>query len=217
MHKKISKILQLLQQNYPKQKIILQYSNSWELTVAVILSARCTDKQVNKVITKLFQKYKTISNYANADLEEFQNDIKSTGFFKNKAKHIIQSARIILDQYNGQVPETMRELRKLPGVGRKTANIILAQAFHKIVGIAVDTHVKRISERLGLTNEKNPEKIERDLMKLFDKKDWYRLTSLFIEHGRAICNARKPKCEKCFLNNLCPSAFKFSKAASRAK
>lgn len=190
-------------------KIALKYRNNWQLLVAVVLSAQCTDKRVNIITEKLFRKYKTISDYANASFEEFEQDIKSTGFYKNKAKNIIASANLIIEKYNGKIPKTMKEILGLPGVARKTANIVLGNAYGIYQGVAVDTHVKRLSQRLGLTGNKNPDKIEQDLMRLFDKKDWFKLTYLLIEHGRAICEAKKPKCNKCFLNKFCPSAFDF--------
>jgi len=204
-----TKILSLLKQHYPNATIALKFSNTWELLVAVVLSAQCTDKRVNMVTEKLFKKYKSIHDYANAEQEEFEQDIRSTGFFRNKAKHIITTARKVLEEFDGKVPDSMEELISLPGVARKTANIILGNGFGKVEGIAVDTHVKRLSERLGLSENTNPDKVEQDLMKSFDKKEWFRLTYLLIEHGRAICDAKKPRCDECFLSNLCPSAYKF--------
>jgi endonuclease-3 len=199
------KILNLLKETYPDAKIALHYSTTWELLVVVILSAQSTDKQINKITKKLFKKYKTIEDYANADLSGFEQDIRSSGFFRNKAKNIVNTAKIILKKYDGKVPDTMGELTSLPGVARKTANVVLGNRD----GIAVDTHVKRLSQRLGLSAETNPDKIEKDIMKLFDKKDWPMVTHLIIFHGRNVCDARKPRCEDCVLNKLCPSAFKF--------
>jgi len=204
-----TKILSLLKQHYPKATIALKFSNTWELLVAVVLSAQCTDKRVNIVTENLFKKYKSINDYASAEQEEFEQDIRSTGFFRNKAKHIITTARKVLEKFDGKVPDTMEELISLPGVARKTANIILGNGFNKVEGIAVDTHVKRLSERLGLSENTNPDKIEQDLMKIFNKDEWFRLTYFLIEHGRAICDAKKPKCNVCFLSQLCPSAFQF--------
>lgn len=203
------KILQLLKQHYPNAKIILNYSNNWELLVAVILSTQCTDTMVNRVTEKLFKRYKTIEDCANANLFELEQDIRSTGFYKNKAKNIKAAAMMILEKFKGHVPRTMNELIMLPGVARKTANIVLGNAYGVVEGIAVDTHVGRLSQRLGFSKFSNPDKIEQDLMQLFDKKDWFTLAYLLIEHGRKICVAKKPKCEQCFLNTLCPSAFKF--------
>jgi endonuclease-3 len=203
------KILSLLKKNYGNPKTILTYSNEWELLVAVILSAQCTDITVNKVTEKLFKKYKTIKDYADAPFEEFANDIRSTGFYNNKAKNIQAAARLVIEQFNGVLPKTINEMVTIPGAARKTANVVLGNAFGIVEGIAVDTHVRRLSQRLGFTNYDNPEKIEQDLMQLFENKDWFQLTYLLIEHGRKICEAKKPKCDECFLNTLCPSAFKF--------
>ncbi len=205
---KAKKIYSILKKIYPKAKIALNYSNNWELTVAVILSAQCTDKRVNIVTEKLFKKYRTIGDYANANLEEFQQDIRSTGFYRNKAKNIIASANIILKKFDGKVPDTMEELLELKGVARKTANVVLGNAYGKVEGIAVDTHVRRLSQRLGFTKKNDPVKIEQDLMKIFPKDNWYQLTYLLIEHGRAICDAKNPRCDECPLKELCPSAFK---------
>lgn len=202
-------ILGLLKKHYPDAKIILTYSNNFELLVAVVLSAQCTDVMVNKVTEKLFKKYKTIEDYANADLHELENDIRSTGFYKNKAKNIKVAARMIIDKFNGEIPRTMNQLTMLPGVARKTANIILGNAYGVVEGIAVDTHVRRLSQRLGFSRNSDPDKIEKDLMGLFDRKDWFNLTYLLIEHGRKICKAPLPKCDACFLNKICPSAFHF--------
>jgi endonuclease-3 len=164
---------------------------------------------VNKVTPGLFKKYKSISDFAEADKKEFERDIYSTGFYRNKAKGIIGSAKRILSEFNGAVPDTMDELTSLPGVGRKTANVILSSGFGKTTGIVVDTHVIRLSGRLGLTRNTTPEKIELDLMKLVPKNDWAVFSHLLILHGRKICNARKPLCGDCALNKLCPSVFKF--------
>lgn len=215
--KRIGTILSLLKKDYPKAKIVLNYSNNWELLVAVVLSAQCTDVMVNKVTSKLFKKYKTIQDYANADLHELENDIRSTGFYKNKAKNIKAAARIILEKFNGQIPRTMNELTTLPGVARKTANIILGNAYNIVEGIAVDTHVRRLSQRLGFSHRSDPDRIEQDLMHLFDNKDWFKLTYLLIDHGRTICQAKKPKCDVCFLSKLCPSAFQFPHFKKTAK
>lgn len=203
------KIFVLLKKYYPNAKIALKYSNNWELTVAVILSAQCKDERVNIVTQNLFNKYKTVKDYAKAELKEFEKDIGSTGFYHAKAKNIISSAKLILGKYHGQIPKTMEEMLALPGVARKTANVVLGNAYGVVEGIAVDTHVRRLSQRLGLTKNDDPVKIEQDLMKLFDKKDWFKLTYILIEHGRTICDAKKPKCDACFLNHICPSAYKF--------
>jgi len=202
-------LISLLKAHYPDSKIALNFTNSWELLVAVVLSAQCTDERVNQVTRNLFKKYKTIKDYAKANLREFEQDIKSTGFYRNKAKNIINIARIVLDKYKGKVPDKMEELLKLPGVARKTANIVLGNAFGIVEGIAVDTHVRRLARRLGLSDKNDPIKIEKDLMEIFDRKDWFKLTYMLIDHGREICEAKKPRCDKCFLNEICPSAFKF--------
>jgi len=202
--KKAETIYKLLKKNYPRAKIALNYGSPWELLVAVILSAQCTDKRVNIVTEKLFTKYTSIKHYADADISDFEQDIYSTGFYRNKAKNIINAAKKIMAKHRGKVPQTMEELTALPGVARKTANIVIYNAFGKICGIPVDTHVGRLSQRLGLSGEKNPVKIEKDLMLLFPEKHRGNLSYLLIEHGRAVCKARNPVCGECFLNGLCP-------------
>lgn len=206
--KRIPKILSLLKKNYPSAKIVLNYSNNWELLVAVVLSAQCTDKKVNEVTAKLFQKYPKLEDYAKTDLKEFEQDIKSTGFYHNKAKNILAAAKLVKEKFSGQVPKTMEELIFLPGVARKTANIILGNAYGIVEGIAVDTHVSRVTQRLGLTQNSDPIKIEQDLMQLMPKKEWFKFTYMVIEFGRQICDAKHPLCTKCPLNKSCPSAFK---------
>jgi endonuclease-3 len=206
---KANEILALLKNEYPETKIALHYSNPLELLVATILSAQCTDKQVNAVTKKLFAKYRTLQDFVAISQEELEKEIYSTGFYRNKAKNIIEACRIIVSEYNSKVPDTMEELLKLPGVARKTANIVLSGAFGKIEGMAVDTHVKRLSGRLGLTAHTDPEKIEKDLLKIIPKNDWDIFSLLLINHGRKVCTSRKPLCEKCILNKLCPSAFTF--------
>jgi endonuclease-3 len=206
---KANEILALLKNEYPEIKIALHYSNPLELLVATILSAQCTDKQVNTVTKKLFAKYRTVQDFAGISQEELEKEIYSTGFYRNKAKNIIAACKIIVSEYNSKVPDTMEELLKLPGVARKTANIVLSVAFGKVEGMAVDTHVKRLSGRLGLTAYTDPEKIEKDLLKIIPKNDWDIFSLLLINHGRKVCTARKPLCEKCILNKLCPSAFTF--------
>jgi endonuclease-3 len=209
-NRNFGKILEGLKKNYPNAKIKLHFSNPIQLLVATILSAQCTDDQVNKVTPVLFKKYKYVADFAGADLEELQELIRSTGFFRNKAKNIINSSRIIVERFNGNIPENMEDMLVLPGVARKTANIVLTDGLNIVLGIAVDTHVLRLSKRLGLTKENNPDKIERDLMKLVPKEDWHIFAHLLQAHGRQICSAKKPNCEQCFLNKLCPSAFTFS-------
>jgi len=204
-------ILKILKKEYPGSKTALSYSNPLELLVSTILSAQCTDERVNIVTKTLFKKYKTARDYANAHLKEFEQDIRSTGFFHNKAKNIIAACKIINEKFNGKVPKTMEELITLPGVARKTANIVLSNAYGIIEGIAVDTHVRRVSQRLEFTKNDNPDKIEQDLMNLFPKNEWFCINYLLIEHGRKICKAQKPLCPECPVNKLCPSAKKFYK------
>lgn len=206
---KANKIIALLKKEYPEVKIALHYSNPLELLVATILSAQCTDKQVNGVTKKLFVKYRTPQDFIGISTEELEKDIYSTGFYRNKAKNIIEACKIIVNEYNSKVPDTMVELLKLPGVARKTANIVLSGAFGKIEGMAVDTHVKRLSGRLGLTAHTDPEKIEKDLLKIIPKNDWDLFSLLLINHGRKVCAARKPLCGECILDKLCKSAFTF--------
>ncbi|PIU41137.1 MAG: endonuclease III [Candidatus Omnitrophica bacterium CG07_land_8_20_14_0_80_42_15] len=202
---KAQRIFCILKKTYPRAKIALDFTSPIQLLVATILSAQCTDKRVNIVTESLFKKYKTERDYANADLKTFEKDIRSTGFYRNKAKNIIASAQKILKEFNGKVPDTMEALLTLPGVARKTANIVLSNAYGKIEGIAVDTHVRRLSGRLGFTDNENPEKIELDLMKLFPKDEWFPINRVLIEHGRNICNAKKPLCPECLVSSLCPS------------
>ncbi|PIU84104.1 MAG: endonuclease III [Elusimicrobia bacterium CG06_land_8_20_14_3_00_38_11] len=198
-------ILSRLKKYYPDvKKTALTFSNPLEILVATILSAQCTDERVNKITPFLFAKYKKASDYAAAAPKVFEQEIKSAGFYHNKAKNIIGACKIIDEKYSGKVPDTMENLLELPGVARKTANIVLGNAFGKIFGIAVDTHVKRLSFRLGLSKNNSPEKIEQDLMKIFDRGDWFALSNLLIEHGRNICKAQKPDCKNCFLRDLCP-------------
>jgi len=204
-----AEVIKRLEKEYPGASIALKQSNPLELLVATILSAQATDVGVNKVTPGLFRKYRTVADYANADREQFEQEIRSTGFYHNKAKNIINAARTLLDNFGGQVPRTMVELITLPGVARKTANIVLYNAYGVIDGIAVDTHVGRLSQRLGLSAYKDSVKIERDLMKQVLRQKWGRFSNLLIDHGRAVCTARKPKCDICLLNDICPSAFTF--------
>jgi len=206
---RVLKIIELLEKEYPKAKTALHYTSPLEILIATILSAQCTDKRVNIVTKSLFKKYKTAEDYANADLRELEENVRSTGFYKNKAKNIKRSGRMLVEKFNSQVPRTMNELLELPGVARKTANIVLSNAYGVTEGIAVDTHVRRLSKRLGLTENRNPNKIEADLMEIVPKSHWKRITDLLIFHGRNVCMAKKPKCGSCDLNRLCPSAFTF--------
>ncbi len=209
MDEKVIEIIDLLKKEYPDVKIALNYSNPLELLIATILSAQCTDTRVNEVVKTLFKKYRTPQDYIRTPQEELEKEIYSTGFFRNKAKNIKKLCEILVNNFGGKVPDNMKDLLTLPGVARKTANIVLSGAFGKIEGIAVDTHVKRVSARLGLTENTNPDKIEKDLMKVVPKSDWDVFTLLLIQHGRKICTAKKPLCSECFLNKLCPSAFTF--------
>ena len=213
---KIQEIIKLLDREYPGVKITLNYSNLLELLVAAMLSAQCTDERVNLVTEKLFKKYKTAEDYARANIQELENDIRSAGFYRNKARNLIAACKIIVEQFNSRVPLTMHELTKLPGIGRKTANVVLA-GYGKNEGIAVDTHVARVSRRIGLTENSNPLKIERDLMRIVPRENWERFSLLLIYHGRAICNARRPKCEICIISKFCDYFnFKFRLKQSRA-
>lgn len=202
--KRAQKILQRLTKAYPNARIVLKYGNNMQLLVAVILSAQCTDKKVNEVTEKLFKKYKTVDDFASANLKTFEQEIHSTGFYHNKAKNIIASAKMIRNKFGGKLPKTMEEMLELPGVARKTANVVLGNAYGVVEGIAVDTHVRRVSRHLELTNEQNPVKIEQDLMRLFDEKDWFKLTYLFIVYGRNVHTAKKPMpCSNGPLAGLC--------------
>lgn len=187
------KIVKKLRELFPDASIVLKYSNNWELLVAVILSAQCTDKKVNEVTAALFKKYRTLEDYLKADPREFEQDIKPTGFYRAKAKNVLGAARLIRERFGGKVPRTMEEMLQLPGVARKTANVVLGNAYGIVEGIAVDTHVMRLARKLGLTEHKDPVKIERDLMDLVPQKDWFFLTYGLIEYGRHICPARKHK------------------------
>jgi endonuclease-3 len=204
-----SMMIELLEKKYPKAKIALNYHNPLELLVATILSAQCTDERVNIVTEALFKKFRRAEDYANADSTELEKDVKSTGFYRNKAKNVKQTGRILVEKFGSQVPKTMEEMLELPGVARKTANVVLQNAYGIVEGVAVDTHVRRVSRRLGLTRNDDPNKIERDLMEIIPKNEWMRITDLLISLGRDACVARKPKCEICVLNRMCPSAFTF--------
>ncbi|MCS7199065.1 MAG: endonuclease III [Caldimicrobium sp.] len=200
---KAKEIIARLKKAYPKARIALNYSNPLELLIATILSAQCTDERVNQVTIKLFKKYRTPEDYLKVSLEELAEDIRSTGFYQQKAKYIKEACRLIVEKHQGQVPKTMEELLELPGVARKTANIVLSNAYGIVEGIAVDTHVGRLSQRLGLTKAKQPEKIERELMEIIPKEEWFIFPYLLQSHGRAICLAKKPKCPQCILKDLC--------------
>ena len=206
---RVQKIVEILTKEYPNAKTALRHSNPLELLVATMLSAQSTDETVNKVTKTLFKKYQEADDYANADLDELECDIKPTGFYRNKAKYLKGAGQILVETFGSRVPDTMDELTMLPGVARKTANIVLSNAFGVIEGIAVDTHVQRLAKRLGLTHNRNPDKIEEDLMKLIPKNQWPKLADLLIFHGRLVCKARKPLCANCVVSSFCPSAFTF--------
>jgi len=208
LKKRTAKVAALLKKAYPTAGCALDRSNPFELLVATILSAQCTDVRVNIVTKSLFKKYRSVADFANADQQELENDIRSTGFFRNKAKNIRAAAAKILTHFDGKVPQTLDELLTLPGVARKTANCVQGIGFGIAEGIVVDTHVKRLAARLGMTKHSDPVKIERDLMDIVPKSDWIRLSFLLIHHGRAVCTARSPDCPACPVNKLCPSAGK---------
>jgi endonuclease III len=191
---------------YPDSRTALDHRNPLELLVATILSAQCTDKRVNEVTPALFRRYPSARHYAEAPLADLEEMVKTTGFFRNKAKALKGLGQALVAAHGGEVPDTMEELHALPGVGRKTANVVLGNAFGKNVGVVVDTHVQRLSRRLGLTGETDPEKIERDLMELVPQEEWTLWSHLLINHGRNVCKARRPECERCVVNDLCPSA-----------
>jgi endonuclease-3 len=197
-----------LKSAYPDARTALDWKNPLELLVATILSAQTTDVRVNAVTPNLFARYPAAADYAEADPTELEEDIRPTGFFRNKAKSLRGMARALVEDHGGEVPRTMDDLVALPGVGRKTANVVLGNAFSIDEGVVVDTHVRRLSNRLGFTTQKDPEKIERDLMETVPKGDWTVFSHLLILHGRNVCKARKPACEDCGVNDLCPSAFK---------
>jgi len=204
------KIIELLREKYPEVKgTALNFSKPLELLVATILAAQCTDEQVNAVTRDLFQKYKTAEDYAKADLEELEKDVKPTGFYKVKAKRLKECCKMLAEEYDSEVPKDVNELTRLPGVARKTANLVLSNAFGINQGIAMDTHVRRLSKRLGLSEEKQSDKMERDLMELIPKDEWFDFTYLIVAHGRDVCTARNPRCGECMLKELCPSAFTF--------
>ncbi len=205
-----TKIIQLLEKEHPDAKIALNFSNPLELLVATMLSAQTTDVRVNLVTKSLFKKYTKPEDYANARLSELEEDIRSTGFYHNKAKNLQKTGQLLVEKFHSQIPKTMEEMLELPGVARKTANIVLFNAYGITAGIAVDTHVRRLAQRLGLSDKKDQDKIEQDLMQLLPKEQWMHLTDLLIFHGRRVCDAKKPNCTGCVLNKICPSAFTFS-------
>lgn len=201
----IRKIISRLERAYPESKIALRFKNPLELLVATILAAQCTDERVNQVTSDLFVKYKKADDYANASLDELMEAVRPTGFFRNKSRSIQAACRLIVQRHRGDVPSTMDELIELPGVARKTANVVLGNAYGVASGIAVDTHMIRVARRLGLTREKDPVKIEKDLCEIVPKKQWIHFPHLVADHGRAVCKARSPLCLDCVLRELCPS------------
>ena len=206
LKKKVVEIIDLLEKVHPDAKLALKWSTPLELLVATILSAQCTDERVNKVTEHLFKKYRTAEDYANADLEEFEQDIRSISFYRSKARNIKKACQVLVEKYNSEVPKTMEDLLSLPGVARKTANVVLSNAYGILEGIIVDTHVRRVSRRLGLTEETDSYKVEKDLMKIVPREKWLKFADLLIFHGRRICKAKNPKCDECVLNKICPSA-----------
>ncbi len=210
IRERVVRIIALLEKEYPDVKgTMLRWTNPLELLIATILSAQATDKKVNEVTPYLFSKYKTAEDYANASREELEDALRSIGFHRQKAKFIQESARMIVEEYGGEVPRTMKDLTRLRGVARKTANVVLSNAFGVIEGIAVDTHVIRVSRRLGLTSQTSRDRIERDLMEIVPRSKWFQFHNLIITHGRRVCTARRPNCLECVINRLCPSAFTF--------
>jgi endonuclease-3 len=207
LKQRVRKIIRLLKRAYPDAKCSLNYSNAFELLIATILSAQCTDVRVNIVTQDLFRKYRKPEDYLKVSPRELEKDIRTTGFFRNKTKSIQGTAKLLTEQYGGKVPETIEDLLEFPGVARKTANVVLGNAFGVISGIVVDTHVTRLSHRLGLSMEKTAEKIEQDLIAIVPKKDWVIFSHLLIAHGREICKARNPLCAECVVERLCPSSY----------
>jgi endonuclease-3 len=205
-------VIRRLKKAYPNATVALNFTNPLECLVATILSAQCTDAMVNQVTAKLFDKYKTAQDYLEVPEQELAMDIKSTGFYNQKAKSLRGAARMIVEEFDGEVPQTMDELVRLPGVARKTANIVQGNSYpgrhrrDKAAGVAVDTHVRRVSQRLGFTAEEDPDKIEQDLMRVIPRKDWFSFTYVLIDHGRQVCKAPTPRCEVCPVNDLCPSS-----------
>ena len=197
-------IIKVLKKKYPAPECALKHENPWQLLVATILSAQCTDKRVNMVTPDLFKRFATIEDFAKAGQEELEELIRSTGFFRNKAKNIIACAQALIEDFKGKIPQTLAELTKLPGVGRKTGSVLLGTAFGKAEGIVVDTHVTRLSQRMGLSDNSDAEKIEQDLLQTVDRKYWIDFSHLLILHGRERCPARKPDCDDCELNAICP-------------
>ena len=205
-----AKVVEILEKQYPHAKTALHFNTPLELLIATMLSAQTTDVRVNMVTQALFKKYKTAEDYVKVSTQELESDIRSTGFYHNKARNLKKCCQLLVAKFHGQVPKTMSELVELPGVARKTANIVLYNAYGITSGIAVDTHVLRLSKRLGLTANSDQNKVEQDLMAIVPKDKWMPLTDLLIFHGRQVCDAKKPRCDNCVLNQICPSAFTFA-------
>jgi endonuclease III len=214
---RIGEIIRILAATYPASRTALHFANPLQILVATILAAQTTDETVNKVTPALFAKYPTAAALAAARRTTLENEIRSTGFFRNKTKSVIGAAKKIVSDYGGRVPDTMAELVTLPGVARKTANIVLSSGFGKAEGIAVDTHVRRLSQRLGLSRQTDPDKIERDLLALVPRQHWLDFNYMLVNHGRAVCRARDPQCPACPVRPLCPSARIFIAAAAKKK
>ena len=206
LKERTEKIIKLLKRAHPDAKCALNHSNAFELLIATILSAQCTDERVNKVTADLFRKYRKPEAYLKVPATELQEDIRTTGFFRNKTKSIQGACKLLVEEFDGEVPRSMEELLKLPGVARKTANVVLGVAYGKAEGVVVDTHVSRLSHRLKLTKQKDAGKIEKDLMEIVPRKNWIEFAHLLIFHGRRICKARRPLCEQCVVEELCPSS-----------
>jgi len=200
-----ARVVATLRDLYPDAKCSLDFTTPLELLVATVLSAQCTDERVNVVTKRLFQQYRSAADYADADPETLEQDIKQTGFYRNKAKHLREAGQMLVERYGGEVPRTMAELIELPGVARKTANVVMGNAYGVVEGVVVDTHVGRLARRLGLTESEDPVKVEQELMALLPQSDWLDLSHLLIFHGRALCQARKPLCDACALATLCPT------------
>ncbi len=205
---RIVEIIKILGQTYPEKRTALHHKTPLQILVATVLAAQCTDERVNKITPHLFKKYKTVLDFAKAKQPILEQEIRSIGLYRNKAKNIIAASKKIVENFEGKVPDNMEKLITLPGIARKTANIVLSSGFKKAAGIAVDTHVKRLSERMGLSKEKDPNNIEQDLMEIVPKKDWLDFNYMFVDHGRKLCQARKPLCPECAIKHLCPSAKK---------
>ena len=206
---RVKEIISILRRTYPQSRTALRFQSPLQILIATILSAQCTDKKVNEITPALFRKYRSAKDFARAERAELEEMIKPTGFYRNKAKSIINACQKIVEDFGEEVPDNIQELTTLPGVARKTANIVLSSGFQKTEGIAVDTHVKRLSFRLGLSKETNPDKIEQDLMAVVPKKDWLDFNYILVNHGRSICPARKPQCPECPVQHLCPSVKEF--------